>query len=374
MIEIIERKCIYKDGEYVSFPNLATLPDGTVICAFRHALERQAQYGRVTHIDPTAKDVYIVSRDGGLTFDNELHTIVDDKMSDQDPCVNVLSDGRIIVTYFRWNLCPTGKGPELWGEKKFDAYGRLLWDLYDCMPDGACYSISDDNGKTWKQYSPLRIPNVPEGAGVRGNIIELQNGDLLMPYYASLRVGELSRAGLVISHDRGETWEYLSDMAFDPACMKNYLEPGIYQTPSGKIVGLFRTQTDFRKPGVDFEETYLNLHIAKSEDNGKTFGKVNEIPNLWGSSPFHALRLPDQRVLLSYGWRKEPFGIRVRVCDPELKHIEDGEEVILCDDAPNGDLGYPHALLLKDGTVLVSYYICGQDGIRMIEGTRIRIK
>lgn len=374
MVEILERKIIYRDGEYVSFPNLATLNDGRVICAFRHAQERQQQYGRVTHIDPTAKDVFIVSEDGGFTFDNVIQTIVDDAMSDQDPCVNVLSDGRIIVTYFRWNLCPIGEGTTKWGKKEFDAYGRVLWDKYDCMPDGACYSISDDNGKTWKQYNPLRIPNVPEGAGVRGNIIELDNGDLIMPYYASLRVGELSRSGLVISRNHGETWEYLSDMAFDSNCEKNYLEPGIYKTPSGKIVGLFRTQTDFRKPGVDFEETYLNLHISESFDNGKTFGEVKEIKGLWGSSPFHALRLQDNRVLLSYGWRKEPFGIRVRICDPELEHIEDGEEIILRDDAPNGDLGYPHAILLKDGTVLVSYYVSGDDGIRYIEGVKLRVE
>lgn len=373
MVRILERKTIYRDGEYVAFPNLARLPDGSVMCAFRHAPDRQKEFGLVTHIDPMAKDVFITSDDEGQTFSTELHTIVDDSMSDQDPCVNVLSDGRIIVTYFRWDLCPLKKGPRKWGRKKFAAYGRQTLNQFDCMPDGACYSISDDQGKTWRQYDHLRIDNVPEGAGVRGNIIELPDGDLLMPYYASLRVGELSRSGLVISHDRGESWEYLSDMAFDPACKKNFLEPGLYRTPKGKIVGLFRTQTDFRVPGVKFDETYLNLHISESFDNGRSFGEVKEIPGLWGSSPFHALRLADDRVLLSYGWRKEPFGVRVRICDPELEHIEDGEEIILCDDAPNGDLGYPHAMQMKDGTILVSYYISGDDGIRLIEGVRIAI-
>lgn len=372
MIEILERKCIYRDGEYVSFPNLARLKDGSMICAFRHARERQKEYGKVTHIDPTAKDVFISLSEQG-EGGKQLHTIVDDEMSDQDPCINVLRDGRIIVTYFRWALAPKGEGPARWGQAEFDAFGRDLFGLYDCMADGASYSISDDNGKTWKQYPPLRIPNVPEGAGVRGNIIEMDNGDLLMPYYASLRVGELSRSGLVISHDRGESWEYLTDMAFDPKCEKNYLEPGLYRTPKGKIVGLFRTQTDWRKPGVDFEDTYLNLHYSVSQDDGRSFGPVQEVSNLWGSSPFHALRLQDNRVLLSYGWRKPPFGVRIRVCDPELEHIEDGEEVILCDDAPNGDLGYPHAIQLKDGTVLVAYYISGEDGIRKIEAVRLRI-
>lgn len=366
-MQVINREIIYRDGEYVAFPNLARLKDGKVICGFRHAKERQAEYGHVTHIDPTAKDVFIVSEDDGKTFAADLHTIIDDHMSDQDPCINVLSDGRIIVTYFRWALCRKGFGTVKWGYKPFKAYGRVLWNKYDCMPDGASYSISDDNGETWRHYPTLKMAGVPDGAGVRGNIVELPNGDLLMPFYGSLRVGELSRSGLVISHDRGETWSYLSTMAFDPACVKNFLEPSIYRTPSGKIVGLFRTQTDFRKPGVVFDETYLNLHIAVSEDDGKTFGEVIEVQDCWGSSPFHALRLADDRVLLSYGYRREPFGIRVRICDPELEHISEGEEIILCDDAPNGDLGYPHSILLNDGSAMVSYYISGDDGIRVIE-------
>lgn len=372
MMEIVGHKTIYRDEEYVAFPNLARLADGTVICAFRHAKERQKEYGRVTHVDPTAKDVYIVSPDKGETFEGELHVIIDDEMSDQDPCVNVLSDGRIIVTYFRWALVPMGTGAETWGEEPFRQFGRSLHGKYDCFPDGASYSISDDNGKTWRHMSPLHMEGVPTAGGVRGNIIEMPDGSLLMPFYGALRTGELSRAGLVRSDDRGETWYYYSTMAFDETCQKNYLEANIYRTESGRIVGLYRTQSDYSKPGVDFEETYLNLHISVSEDGGKTFGPVEEILNCWGSSPFHALRLQDGRVLLTYGYRREPFGIRARICNGELTDIGEAKELVLRDDAPNGDLGYPHAILLENGEVLVSYYISAPDGIRTIDVTVLR--
>ena len=39
------------------------------------------------------------------------------------------------------------------------------------------------------------------------------------------------------------------------------------------------------------------------------------------------------------------------------------------DDAPNGDLGYPHILQREDGVILVSYYVSGADGIRYIEAS-----
>ena len=372
-MKVVNHITIYRNEQvYASFPNMAQLQDGTVICAFRHAKDRQLEYSRVTHIDPTAKDVFLLSKDGGKTFQKRLHTIVNDKLSDQDPCVNVLRDGRVIVTYFRWDLCPIGGGAKKWGEDAFQTFGRQLWDRFDCFPGGVAYSISDDHGKTWAHYPRLHVEGMSESGGVRGNMVELANGDLLMPFYGSNSLQELDRSGLIVSHDRGETWEYLSTMAFDPECKKNFLEPNIYRTESGKIVGLFRTQTNFRIPGVDFEQTYLNLHVAVSHDDGKTFGPVKEIPGLWGSSPFHALRLRDGRVLLSYGYRRKPYGIRARICDAELEHIEDGEEIILVDDAPNGDLGYPHAIQLEDGTVLVSYYISGEDGVRRIEAALLR--
>ena len=116
-MRIIETKTIYRDEEYVSFPNLAKLKDGTIMCAFRHAPERQKEYGGATHIDPGAKDVFILSHDGGKTFDPELHTILDEEMvSNQDPCITVLSDGRIIASAFRWLLAPRGKAQKSGGK------------------------------------------------------------------------------------------------------------------------------------------------------------------------------------------------------------------------------------------------------------------
>ena len=88
-MRIVETKTIYRDDTaYVSWPNLAELKDGTILCAFRHAPDRQSQpeYGCCVHLDPEAKDVCIRYYDGGNTFDQQLHTILDEEMvSNQDP-------------------------------------------------------------------------------------------------------------------------------------------------------------------------------------------------------------------------------------------------------------------------------------------------
>lgn len=369
-MRLIERKTIYRDGEYVAFPNVAWLDGTTLACFFRHARDRQKEWGSYTHIDPSAKDVYILSRDGGKTFDAGLHTVLDDDKSDQDPCVTVLRDGRILVSCFRWELVPEGRGPETWGEELYRAYGRTRQGFWDSYNIGFHVNISDDRGRTWRQ-TPLIMPRgyVP-GSAVRGNILELPGGTLLLPFYGCKKAGDLASCGLVRSLDRGETWEFYSEMAQDPE--KNFLEPNLFRTASGRLIGLIRTQTDFKKPGVNFEDTYLNLHIAVSEDEGRTFAPAREIPSVLGSNCFHALQLRSGKVLLHYGYRHRPFGIRARICDGELSDIGEAPEFVVCDDAPNGDLGYSHAVQLKDGSVLLVYYISDPDGIRKIEGALIR--
>jgi hypothetical protein len=57
----------------------------------------------------------------------------------------------------------------------------------------------------------------------------------------------------------------------------------------------------------------------------------------------------------SYGYRRPPFGQRACIsADGVLWKLEN--EVILRDDAPNGDLGYPASLELEPGLVLTVYY------------------
>ncbi|MDR0732362.1 MAG: glycoside hydrolase [Treponema sp.] len=369
-MRLLERKTIYRDGEYVAFPNVAWLDETTLACFFRHARERQKEWGNYTHIDPSAKDVYILSRDGGKTFGTELHTVLDDDQSEQDPCVTVLRDGRILVSCFRWQLVPEGRGAEIWGEELYRIYGRTRKGLWDSYNIGFHINISDDRGKTWRQGPVIMPEGYVPGSAVRGNILELPAGILLLPFYGCKKAGDLASCGVLKSSDRGETWEFCSEMACDP--QKNFLEPNLFRTASGRIFGLIRTQSDFKKPGVNFEDTYLNLHIALSEDDGKTFAPAREIPSVLGSNCFHALQLRSGRVFLHYGYRHTPFGIRAKICDGELSDIEKAPEFIVCDDAPNGDLGYSHAVQLPDDSVLLVYYISGQDGIRKIEGAVIK--
>jgi hypothetical protein len=90
--------------------------------------------------------------------------------------------------------------------------------------------------------------------------------------------------------------------------------------------------------------------------------------------PLNALRLPDNRVLLTYGYRHQPYGIRARIFNAECTDFATAEEFILRDDGGNSDIGYTWPVQLDNNRFMVVYYFNKNDGNRHIAGTIIEIK
>ena len=111
--------------------------------------------------------------------------------------------------------------------------------------------------------------------------------------------------------------------------------------------------------------------IARSTDGGKTFQ--------WESMgfqghPCHALPLPDNRVLLTYGYRHEPYGIRARVLNAECTDYATSIEIILREDGGSTDIGYTWSVMLDKERILVVYYFNKENGTRHIAGTILEIE
>lgn len=105
-----------------------------------------------------------------------------------------------------------------------------------------------------------------------------------------------------------------------------------------------------------------------SPDNGKTWTQSAEPPVKMASNPPSMVRLPDSRIVLTYGYRYKPFGIRARVSADEGRTWS--PEIVLRDDALTGDLGYPRSYARPDGKVVTIYYYNGpRDEDRAIEAT-----
>jgi hypothetical protein len=85
------------------------------------------------------------------------------------------------------------------------------------------------------------------------------------------------------------------------------------------------------------------------------------------------LRLPNKEVLLVYGYRHAPFGVRARVLNPECTNISTAAEIVLRNDGANGDIGYPWATMISKDRALVVYYLNIKDGTRFIAGTILSV-
>jgi len=345
---------IYEDTLfYAAFPSVIKRADGELLVAFRRAPNRQMYGESVTHIDLNSYLVMVRSRDcENWTKEPELIYAYPFGGS-QDPCLLQLRDGTLICASYVWTLLEPDP------EKNYASWRSMAAFL------GGYLVRSTDGGKNW--FGPIYPPNVPTDdiktihgkprpAYNRGAMYEGKSGRIFWAVPASKPIS--GSVHLMTSDDKGLTWDYNSVIASDSVAAFN--ETSVYETPKGDIVAFLRT--------ANFDDQAC---IARSTDGGKSFQ--------WESMgfqghPLHALRLPDNRVLLTYGYRHQPYGIRVRVLNEECTDFATSEEFVLRDDGGSVDIGYTWSVLLDKNRVLVTYYFNINQGVRHIAGTIIEVK
>jgi sialidase-1 len=353
---------IYSDDTYYSaFPSVIKKPNGEFYLAFRRAPNRKI-FGEdhSNHVDPNSYLVAVRSKDGENWTKNPELIYAHAFGGSQDPCLLQLKNGDILCASYGWAfLRPDNiKNPNF--SNQFQTAGATFL--------GGYYVRSTDGAKTWS--GPLYPPHIkpelnvgPMGQPIpaynRGAMYEGRNGRLYWVVAAHISKNP-ARTGnfLLTSDDKGLTWNYTSEVATDSKVAFN--EASVYETPKGDIVAFLRTAGN--------EDQAC---IARSKDGGKTFEKWESMG--FKGHPLQALRLPDNRVLLVYGYRHKPFGIRARILNAECTDYATAEEIILREDGGNSDIGYPWSVQLDKNRVLVTYYYNIGNGTRHIAGTILEI-
>ncbi|MEO6003182.1 MAG: GDSL-type esterase/lipase family protein [Opitutus sp.] len=352
---------IYQDAKFHSaFPSVIRRPDGEIVLAFRRAPNRRALGEEKNyHVDPNSYLVQTRSRDGVTWTPPEL-LYAHPFGGSQDPCLLQLRDGPILCMTYGWTFVRPDGVPKL--------KPPFLENFPGSIFNGGYFVRSENGGKSWAGpfYPPHIAPEVLRDAYGefvpaynRGALIEGRDGRIFWVCAASDQ--ELPRKTstyLLISEDRGVTWKYSCPVASDPKVEFN--ETSIYETPKGDLVAFLRSEK--------FEDQTC---IARSTDGGKSFQPWKGMG--FQGHPLHALRLPDQRVLLTYGYRHAPLGIRARILNAECTDAATAPEIVLRDDGGTTDLGYPWSVMLDDRHVLVAYYFNVGKGIQHIAGTILEI-
>lgn len=351
---------IYEDPKFhAAFPSVVKVKNGELLLAFRRAPDRKAMGEKYTnHVDPNSYLVAVRSKDGvNWTKSPELlyaHAFG----GSQDPCLLKLRDGTLLCTSYGWGFVRPDGVPNLKKPYSTNIEGTVFLGGYVLR--------STDKGKSWQgpSYPPHIAPEVNHDmygqlvpAYNRGALYEGKSGRVFWAVAAN-DASKKTSVHLLVSDDKGITWKYSAPIAVDDKVVFN--ETSVYETPKGDILAFLRTS--------NFNDQAC---IARSTDGGKTFSKWESMG--FQGHPLHALRLPDNRVLLTYGYRHKPLGIRGRILNAECTDFATAPEFVLRNDGGTTDLGYTWSVQLDRKRVLVAYYYNVGTGPRHIAGTIIEI-
>lgn len=337
-IEVTEVKTISVQAEYyIGWPTIAARADGELLLVYSG--------GRDYHVCPFGRLEIMTSGDGGETW-TWPRVLLDSVTDDRDAGILETAKGTLIASSFTSLAYQFhSANPDKLLAKHFgeDLEKHLAkWHLADSRSTqaqkdadvGMWFLRSDDGGATWSERlaAPANSPHGPT---------QLADGRLL---YAGKELWtESKKVGIWESSDDGVSWQYLADLPTRPGeTLLDYHEVHAVEAADGTVIVHIRNHNS--KP--------RNILQTESKDGGKTWSVPHEI-GVTGF-PSHLLRLRDDTLLMTYGYRAAPFGIRGKTSSDNGESWSD--EFRITDDAATWDLGYPSTAQLADGSLVTVWY------------------
>lgn len=315
---------------YHGWPTVAARRDGELLLVYSG--------GREAHVCPFGRVELMRSRDGGRRW-SWPEVVLDSPIDDRDCGVLETPSGSLLVTTFT-SLAYEAvlKDASGWPPEKL-----ARWQAVDLRttPEQRRGSLdtwmlrSTDDGMTWS--APCRVPvNSPHGPTA------LADGRLLYAGKQLWRPG--TKVGVCESSDDGKSWQWLGDVHVRPNdAAAQYHELHAIEAADGRIILHIRNHNP-QNQGETLQ--------AESTDGGRTWTTPHSI-GVWGL-PSHLLRLRDGRLLMTYGYRRAPFGNQARISADHGTTWS--EPILISKDGASGDLGYPSTVELEGGQFITVWY------------------
>ena len=326
---------------YFGWPTVARLTDGSLMAV--------ASGFRLWHLCPFGRTVLWRSYDEGATW-SEPSLLNDDPLDDRDAGVMSLPGGDALVSWFVSDL--RSYLPKL--PKEIQRDSAQVFAAYDeeivRKSLGSFVRRIHADG-TADAPIPVQV-SAPHGP------IRLHDGAIL---YVGIPFGRVDDNGklhfamenyltnevlAIRSDDEGRTWRTLGTIR-PPADDIHFYEPHAVELPDGRLLCAIRSDP--------------TTWLSESADGGLTWTEPRII--IEEGYPPHLLRHSSGVLVLSYGYRKAPFGQRIALSYDDGRSWE--TDWSLRDDGPAEfwDLGYPSTVELSDGSLYTVYYqkIAGGD-------------
>jgi hypothetical protein len=312
------RHLMVRNGGF--FPAVVKLDSGELLAIVR---------GGAGHVGKKGRLDLIRSRDSGESWTAPV-AILDSDEDDRNPVLGQLDDGTLVLSYScYWAYGIDEKHPD--GEPKHEAW----------------FTRSIDAGHTWEE--PKRVP-VPPGFAATGSpgggqkAIQLADGTAIFTggLCRTINAPVYGEPALFRSSDNGRTWGDCTLFSLG-VCDE---EVALLELPSGRLLSALRGG------GIQGAATW----VSESDDAGRTWSRpARKITDEW-HHPADLLLLSDGAVLMTFGSRHPPFGVRALLSHDQGRTWDNHHAIVFVDNCDGTDCGYPTTIGLPDGFLLTVYY------------------
>jgi hypothetical protein len=298
------------------FPTLTMLQSGELIVVYYDSPDHVSRVGRIAMAR---------SGDEGRTWSTPT-VVIDGPNDERDPNIIETARGTWLLSYFESDA---SKAP---------------------ASQGVFVLRSTDRGRTWSL--PIKVGTALAGACTSAKIVQLENGDLLMPIYGTKPAGADYIASTVRSGDDGVTWPAESEVTLAGAPGVSFVEPALGYLGGGRLLAMIRTEGRER---VAYETTSI--------DGGRSWAVAARTTLVAQASDL--LHVADgDRHFLVHAWSDTSgrFGDS-RPTVMQIVRFRDfprarwtGEPRLLYQGHCWSDEGYPSSVRLRDGRLFTVYY------------------
>jgi len=211
---------------------------------------------------------------------------------------------------------------------------------------GERFYFSYDRGKTWQ--GPYRLPRFGQKAVMARTDYIINGKDSCLLFLTATKTNDKEgRPFCARMTNGGGNIEFISWIAPEP---KGYsIMPSTVRISKDKLVSAIR-----RYERGDINWGWIEVYV--SNDGGQSWHFQSEAASCGahGGNPPSMVRLKDGRLVVTYGYRSKPQGIRAKISDDEGKSWSD--VIYLREDGRTWDIGYTRTVVRPDGRCVTIYY------------------